>query len=310
MTFMPEKANRLSFFYMFLMVIALLIKQTAVLANTNNFAKSIDIGHGRQMYLKCSGSGSPTVLLESGYRNDSDVWTVSIEGKETVFPAIASFTRVCVYDRPGTIGWTINDHSRSDKLKMPRTAESVVSDLHILLDKAKEHGPFLLVGHSLGGIFVRLYASAYPQEVVGLVLVDAYPESFKSQLGAQDWQDYLKITIPTPPGIKDPNHFENIDFDDLTSSMENLAKNSPLQPMPLIVLSRGLAADLPNQGQTSLTSEVFEKAWQAGQKQLVSLEPNSKQIIATKSQHYIQYFQPELIIKAIHAMVNNIRNRH
>ncbi|MBA3535784.1 MAG: alpha/beta hydrolase [Tatlockia sp.] len=284
-----------------------LIQKAVTSANSNDFAKLVDIGTGRKIFLKCSGKGSPTILLESGYRNDSDVWTVSIQGKKSIFPAIAAFTRVCVYDRPGTIGWTIKDHSRSDKIKMPRSAESVVQDLHSLLEKAKEPGPYVLVGHSLGGIFVRLYASAYPNEVAGLILVDAYPESFRTKIGKKTWQEYLKITIPNPPGITDPN-FENLDFDKVTDYIEEVSKYKPLKPMPLTVLSRGQAAELPKQVESLLTSDEMEKAWQAGQKKLVSLAPNSKQIIATESQHYIQYFQPELIIEAIRTMVFQIRD--
>ncbi|MBA2711397.1 MAG: alpha/beta hydrolase [Tatlockia sp.] len=291
----------------FIFLALFLIQKTVISANSNDFAKLINIGNGRKLFLKCSGNGYPTVLLESGYRNDSDVWTVSIQGKKPIFPAIAAFTRVCVYDRPGTIGWTIKDQSRSDIVRMPRSAESVVDDLHALLEKAQEHGPYLLVGHSLGGIFVRLYASAYPNEVAGLILVDAYPESFRTEIGEKTWNDYLRITIPNPPGITDPN-FENLDFDKVTDYTEEVFKNKPLKPMPLIVLSRGQAAKLPKQVESLLTSDKMEKAWQAGQKKLVSLTPSSKQIIATKSQHYIQYFQPELVIEAIRAMVNQLRD--
>ncbi len=263
--------------------------------------------HRPHIYLKCKGTGSPTVILESGYRNDSDVWTMSLNGKPAIFPAIASFTRVCVYDRPNTIGATIKDLSRSDKIKMPRTPESVVEELHSVLLKAHVQKPYLLVGHSLGGIFIRLYAALYPHDVAGLVLVDAYPETFKSYLGHKYWQAYLTITKPAPEGLEHYN-IENINFDDVTRVMENTEKNSPLPSIPLTVISRGVTADLPEQAQNILPSAAFEKAWQEGQNQLVLLSPHAKHIIAKKSQHYVQATEPELIINSIHEMVDEIRN--
>ncbi len=307
---MNKKSKLIVLSWKFLSIfLAFFLSQKIVIsANSDHFSKRFNISDNRKIYLKCSGKGSPTVILESGYRNDSDVWTHSAKGKEAVFPAIAAFTRVCAYDRPGTIGLAINDHSRSDAIGMPRRVETVVEDLHSLLQKAKVPGPYILVGHSLGGIFVRLYASKYPKEVAGLVLVDAYPESFRSLLGEKNWQDYLKIINPAPPGIKDPN-FEFIDFDKATNLMEQVSKRSPLQQMPLIVLSRGQAADLPSSIKTTLTQQGLEKAWQAGQTKLVALLPDSQQIIATKSQHYIQYQQPELVIAAIRMMVNKIHGR-
>ena len=97
---------------------------------SDNFAGLIDIGTGRKMYLECSGSGSPTVILESGYRNDADIWSAELEpGMSPVFSQVARFTRVCAYDRPGT--FLDPDHlGRSTPVPMPRTARDLVSDLH------------------------------------------------------------------------------------------------------------------------------------------------------------------------------------
>ena len=123
--------------------------------------------------IECRGSGSPTVILISGYRNDADIWSVeSAPGTTMVLPGVAAFTRVCAYDRPGTI--LDKDHlSRSDAVPMPRTADAIVAELHELLAAAHVAGPYVLVAHSLGGLFARLYASTYPDEVAGMVLVDA-----------------------------------------------------------------------------------------------------------------------------------------
>jgi pimeloyl-ACP methyl ester carboxylesterase len=163
-----------------------------------DFAGLVDIG-GRRLYLECQGTGSPTVVLEAGYGNRADVWSVDLlqppGTRQMVFPAVARFTRVCAYDRPGTVGQANPGlsptepadrfvPSRSDPAPMPRTARDIVGDLHLLLRAASVPGSYVLVGHSLGGLTVRLYASLYPDEVGGLVLVDASQEDTEAQVRA------------------------------------------------------------------------------------------------------------------------------
>jgi pimeloyl-ACP methyl ester carboxylesterase len=112
---------------------------------------------GHQMHINCTGTGSPTVVMDAGLGGWSLDWS-------TVQPEIAQFTRVCSYDRAG-LGW-------SERSAEPRDAQHAVHDLHSLLANSGEVGPFVLVGHSNGGLRVLLYASAYPQEIAGVVLVD------------------------------------------------------------------------------------------------------------------------------------------
>ena len=132
-------------------------------AERGNFAGSVDIGGGRKMYLKCSGRGSPTVVLVGGLRASADDWDISDKSKLTVFTGVGNFTRVCACHRPGTpVG---EKPSRSDPVPQPTTAKDAVADLHALLSAAGEAGPYVLVGHSYGGLIVRLYASTYPKEV-------------------------------------------------------------------------------------------------------------------------------------------------
>lgn len=293
--FMVSKKMR-SLYFILLMTFCL---QDAMSAN-------VDIGGGRHLYLKCAGSGTPTVILESGFRNNSDVWTVSTDKKPSIFSSISAVTRVCVYDRPGTIGWTVNAKSRSDVIAMPRSINSMTEDLHALLKAGNIKGPYILVGHSFGGILIRLYASKYPDEVIGMILIDAYPESLRSFLGKEKWDVTLKMMETIPEGINDKSHFENIDFDQASTVMEETASHSPLKSMPLIVISRGKAADL-SVPESALSSNDFEKAWRLGQQQLVSLEPDATHIIANKSQHYVQYAQPELIIQSIKKMIKQVK---
>ncbi len=117
--------------------------------------------NGHHMHINCKGSGSPTVLIDAGNGSFSVEW---MPIQDELSPA----TRVCVYDRSG-YGW-------SEAGPGPRDGIQVVSELHDLLQAAGEAGPYVLVGHSLGGVHVRLFAATYPDEVTGLVLVDtAHP---------------------------------------------------------------------------------------------------------------------------------------
>jgi len=118
--------------------------------------KSVDIG-GLKLNIDCTGQGSPTIILESGLEVPASGWRL-------VQPEIAKFTRVCSYDRAG-YGW-------SDPGSMPRTSTRIATELHTLLQKAGENPPYVLVGHSFGAANVRVYNGLYPNEVVGMVLVE------------------------------------------------------------------------------------------------------------------------------------------
>src|SRR6267154_1993741 len=105
-------------------------------AENDSFAGLVDIGGGRKIYLKCSGRGSPTVVLVGGLRASADDWSTSNKSTPAVFPEVAKFTRVCACDRPGTpVG---EKPSRSDPVPQPTTAKDAVADLHALLGAAGE----------------------------------------------------------------------------------------------------------------------------------------------------------------------------
>jgi pimeloyl-ACP methyl ester carboxylesterase len=122
--------------------------------------KLVDVG-GRHIHIHCIGEGSPTVVMEAGAGDFSFDWSL-------VQPKVAKFTRVCTYDRAG--------YAWSDAGPMPRTLKQIVYELHTGLDKTEIKPPFVLVGHSLGGLTMRVFAQQYPKEVAGMVLVDSSHE--------------------------------------------------------------------------------------------------------------------------------------
>src|SRR5512145_1682822 len=144
----------------------------------------IDVG-GFKMHISCMGEGSPTVILETLSGGTSSYWG-------WVQPEVAKTTRVCVYDRAGR-GWSEPD---SEPITLART----VRNLHTLLTNASIPGPYVLVGHSIGGIYVRQFAADYPKEVVGMVLVDAsHPDQFERHPDlAKEGASYLKMSAAFP----------------------------------------------------------------------------------------------------------------
>src|SRR5829696_5271949 len=204
-------------------------ESTAPVVPSGEFAGLVDIGGGRRMYLECRGAGSPTVILEAGYGNDADNWdTVGLPaGSEqtAVLPGVAAFTRVCAYDRPGTI--LDPEHpSRSDPVSMPRDAVAMVADLHALLSGAAIPGPYVLAGHSFGGLIIRLYAATYPDDVVGMVLIDAAHEDYYDEVEAVLAAAQLAASTPTPDELTGDPDFERIDIDASTTAVWEAAAAS------------------------------------------------------------------------------------
>jgi pimeloyl-ACP methyl ester carboxylesterase len=147
----------------------------------------VDVG-GYQMHLYCTGAnvdGSPTVILEQGLGGISSGWAL-------VQPEVAKGTRVCSYDRAGT-GW-------SDASPEPRDARHIAKELHSLLHNANIPGPYVLVGWSFGGLYIREYAAQHGDQVGGLVLVDSsHPDQWTSSPGGQaQFESYSKIYSLAP----------------------------------------------------------------------------------------------------------------
>jgi pimeloyl-ACP methyl ester carboxylesterase len=272
---------------------------------------------GYRMHINCIGQGNPTVVLEAGLNDFSEFWSL-------VQPEVANFSRVCVYDRAG-YGW-------SESSPNPRTSEIMVTELHTLLVNADELPPFVLVGHSFGGALVRLYAHKYPDEVVGMVLVDSAHEDLFIRIpewraASEQMITMLRTLIPLrSTGIMAlvPKTIPNRGLPDdalaqyrailattecLETSMaetrqfeSNLAQVAEANiagfgNLPLVVISNGLwkpLSEIPG-----VSGDENQQSWQALQSELLTLSSNSKQIVARQSEHFIQLQQPSLVIDAI-----------
>jgi len=273
--------------------------------------KLVDVG-GYRLHLHCVGEGSPTVIMEAGGGGNVLHWML-------VQPAIAQSTRVCAYDRAG-MGW-------SEPGPLPRTPQQIVAELHTLLTNARIPGPYILLGHSIGGKYARLYASQYPQDVVGLVLVDGRHEDVdtamtpamraddRSNVQMQQriyWSlgrlGVMRLMPPSLAGIdadtrtklavmaSDPKRLST-QWDEYTVWADAdvaLHAAAPLERLPLIVVSSGLMAER-------------DPILRAAMRTQAGLSSNSRLVIATESGHPIQFDQPELVIDGAQQVLKSAR---
>lgn len=265
-----------------------------------DFAGAVEIGKGRYLFLACRGKGGPTVILESGYHNSSDPWSQSDAAAPAVgpavLPALAADHRVCAYDRPGTLRATdpptLTD--RSSPVPMPRTAQDVVEDLHALLAAAHVPGPYVLAGHSLGGLFARLYAQTHPDQVRAVVFVDAFPVEIPGLMGS-DWPAYRQMLNRPLPQFANATTFEEIDID---RSVEQVTAAPAFPAVPTVVLTRTEPFAIPPEVPPERGAEL-EQAWRDATSALIALRPQTPHLIATGSDHFVQVHQPDLVAAGI-----------
>ena len=248
-------------------------------------AKLIDVG-GHRLYLNCLGEGSPTVIMDASMGSSSLAWA-------RIQPEIAKFTRVCAYDRANT--------GYSDPVPPPRDIGRIIEDLHNLLNIAQVPKPYILVGHSFGGMNMRMYASKYPADVAGMVLIDSALEDLFIR-----WDAFVDPEAMRRKREREnaPNP-EHINWE--VTCAEVRATNWHTN-IPLIVLSQGRPEDW-----SQIAPEDRETVRRMGevrrelQEELARRSTNSRHIIAERSGHFIQDDQPDLVIDAIHQVTEAVR---
>src|SRR5262245_40178068 len=239
-----------------------------------------DIGD-RSLYLDCRGSGSPTVVLEAGPGSGSATWSA-------VHDPIAGITRTCAYDRAG--------RGRSDD-RDPHTLGDAVADLRSLLDAADESGPFVIVGHSLGGSYARVFATTYRDEVVGAVLVD----SFEPDVQDDRIHPLLGELRPEYEAQLDGlrAHVSRVDSLDWPTSEAEL-RTSSFDGIPLEVL---VAARYEPRLDEE-TNAAIATAWREG---MESLSPGRTRYEIVYAGHNIHIDRPDAVIEAVRRLVETAR---
>ena len=269
------------------------------------FSGTLEIPGGRHLYLECHGSGSPTVLFEAGLRSRGDIWWWSREGVGTgVLPRVSPFTHACIYDRAGTLAH-FPTVSRSDPVPMPRSTGDVVTDLHALLSAAGVPGPYVMVGASTGGLIVRQYASLYPAEVSGLVLVDAISEAMQGLMKPRQFARYNAYYLQSPG--EDASRYANLEAIDFYRSFAemSLRRRSPHQ-LPVTVLSASYGFGTP-QGLWHRFGGLVNRTWKRSQIYLAKLHPRTKRVVVFGSGHQIHVNRPGVVARYVLGMVARAR---
>lgn len=236
---------------------------------------------GKSLWISLLGKGSPAVIFESGIGDGG-----SFGFWNTVQKAVSKKTQTVVYDRSG-IG-------PAGPVSTPPDTEQVAAELHALLDTEGINPPYILVGHSMGGLHVQVFAQTWPDEVAGIVLVDPSPKQLLAPLGPE------KLSMLKNAGVPEGSIAELTLG--LNSSLKRFASAEPVPSIPLTVISSSYTKDP--------TGEVtFEKYQQllAYHQQLADSVKNGKHIVASKSGHYIQIDQPKLVIKAVLDMLEQVK---
>lgn len=278
---------------------------------------------GRRSHLYCIGEGSPTVILESGLdTSGSQAW-------RTVQPRIAEDTRVCSYDRAGIL-W-------SEPRPEPRDANRISVELHGLLAAASVAPPYVMVGHSLGGLIVRVYHEKFPDEVAGIVLVDSsHPEQFAryppvvrgviakadsarpSRLATKLMMDSgfrrmrLRLMRVRPPTTAvqayiwrsvPEGYYGELAARDAMS--RQAAEATSFGDKPLIVLTAGQVAPMP--GAPDSVPAALYRTWVVLQDELADLSSNAVHRFIEGSTHYIQHDAPDAVVQAVSEVVRSVR---
>lgn len=284
--------------------------------------------NGHAMHLYCIGTGEPTLVLESGHGDDFTAW-----GK--VQSALSTVTRVCSYDRAG-FGWSADQPGARD-------AAHIANQLHALLAAAGITTPIVLEGHSAGGLYERVYAAKFPQDVAGLVFVDATsptplpqpPFSIALDHHGDAEFAFVKATVAlgiarfmgqcdaVPPGLEayagwikaSACHYAQLDAyvresHALDESRKQAAATGPFGDLPILILSQDPNRAIP----AFLQHRVSQKDWtwsmtahDQDQAAFLGLSTRSRRVTATGSGHYIQYDRPDIVIGETTKFIEQVR---
>jgi len=258
-------------------LITALIALTPLGCATVSRPDTASTSEGRYGYA-IRGQGSPSIVLEAGLGNGMESWSALI-------PQIAEITQVFAYDRAGYGG------SRSKNRE--RDARTIVGELRLLLQAARVHPPYLLIGHSVGGTYMEFYARNFPDEVVGVILVDSRHPDFTDrckEAGARLCDPPAFLTHLLPGAASQ-------EFAARDATMNEVRESPPFPGVPLAVLT-GM--------KKPLEGEAFAQVWLESQIDLAKMSPVSMHRVCQACTHYVHHDDPAAVIDAIHWVIERL----
>lgn len=263
----------------------ILIVIVATACSGEEHGSMVDIGE-RKLFLDCRGTGSPTVILESGLTADTSWW-------DDVLAPIAETTRVCAYDRA--------NNGRSDPVG-PHTGDQSVSDLEKLLAARNIKPPYVLVAWSFGGPIARLFAARHPDDVVGMVLVDTDPVDYRSQ-GAPF----------VPDDVRERSYWasendEKLDLDATLDLVRSESTPGSFGDHPLIILTpsvpnSGNIGEGGSQGLPGPRIPELDELYLRLEREMQNLSSNSRFVLVDDTGHCLMCDQPQVVIDAVREVV-------
>ncbi|MGV3518769.1 alpha/beta fold hydrolase [Luteitalea sp.] len=302
----------------FLFLIAsLVVRQIAVRRAYRDFpapGRLIEFDGGTS-HIHCTGTGSPTIVLESGL-DDAGSW-----GWAAIQPHLAQLSRVCSYDRAGFL-W-------SESREEPRDAERIGRELHALLAAASEAPPYVMVAHSNAGLLVRVYDALFPGEVRGFVFVDASHPGQDRRLPAEiqarieqrksepDRRWFFRLLAPyrifAPERTTPRTAYWWRSFPDgvlaegraIDTMSAQAGRTGSLSDRPVVVLSATVARPIPGVSDAGIAA--MQRAWLGLHGELAGLSTNSDHRIVEGAGHYVHQDRPEAVVAAIRDVVTAVR---
>lgn len=277
-----------------ILLLSLLFVSNCTSSNEPPRDEMVNIGT-HSLHINCLGTGNPTIVTDTGVGE-------TYESREAVIAQLSSETRVCAYERAG--------YGQSEPGPMPRDGQRAADELHLLLAGSGETGPFLLIGHSLGGLNMQIYADSYKEEVAGLVLLDPSPLAWITGEGFPDLRElFIQQTISQreeADKIKtssDPEALAIAGFMDATASefeeffgrtADEVAAIESFGEFPMVVI--GASEPEPAFGDDG---PAFRQFWNEESQALTLKSASGQFILAEGSSHHIHLDAPQLIIDAV-----------
>lgn len=241
------------------------------------FSDKYDVG-GYKLFLLSYGQNKPTIILESGIGEGG-----TASGWDVVQNNVKDFAQVCLYDRAGL--------GQSEEGIKPRTTTQIAVELHTLLETAGIEPPYIMVGHSMGGLHIQTFAKLYPNDIAGMVFVDPTPKELVDTLSDEAIQNL--IAAGASQGLLDETG------EGLNESIPTFKSLPNLPDVPVVVITSSFTGE----GNVDISQWEELKSYHQN---LTNEVTDGTHIVATQSGHYIQIDEPELIINAIKSVYDKV----